>query len=39
MSRSENGSVDRVLEEEEEEEGVIELGLIAESLQREEGCW
>ena len=28
-----------VLEEEEEEEGVIELGLIAESLQREEGCW
>eukprot|EP00984_Skeletonema_dohrnii_P001077 scaffold338_cov76-Skeletonema_dohrnii-CCMP3373.AAC.1 len=33
-----NGAVmENVLEE--EEEGVIELGLIAESLQREEGCW
>ncbi len=30
---------DDVLQETEEEEGVIELGLIAESLQREEGCW
>ena len=36
--RRKGGAVmDNVLEE--EEEGVIELGLIAESLQREEGCW
>jgi len=36
--RRNGGAVmDNVLEE--EEEGVIELGLIAESLQREEGCW
>eukprot|EP00985_Skeletonema_marinoi_P003386 scaffold1451_cov108-Skeletonema_marinoi.AAC.1 len=36
--RRNGGAVmDNVLEE--EEEGVIELGLIAESLQREAGCW
>ena len=36
--RRNGGAVmDNVLQE--EEEGVIELGLIAESLQREEGCW
>ena len=36
--RRNGGAVmDNVLEE--EEDGVIELGLIAESLQREEGCW
>ena len=32
-----NDSMDESSEE--DEEGVIELGLIAESLQREEGCW
>ena len=35
--RSGGAVMDNVLEE--EEDGVIELGLIAESLQREEGCW